>query len=109
MWSRSDEPNARSICNGDIVIGNPNPLAGMALLLRGRGNAAAQGQTMTFEVFLNHNRKEDINNLRIIAPVGSRLAWRINKKVRIQQLLFVANGANDLLPVCAWYHYLNPQ
>ena len=108
MWSGSDDPNARSICNCDIVIANPNPIESMALLLRGRGNAAGQGPTVTTELFLNHDGKENIKHLKIIAPVGSRLAWKINRKVRIQQLLFVMRmGANNKLPVCAWYHCLS--
>jgi hypothetical protein len=86
---RSDEPNARSICNGDIVIANPNPHENMAQLLHGRGNGAGHGHTVTTELFLNHDGKENIEYLKIIAPVGSTLAWTINRKVRIQQLLFV--------------------
>ncbi len=107
MWSGSDEPDARSICNGDTVIGKPDPLENMALLF-GRGNAAAQQHTMTTELFVNRDRKKDIKHLKVIAPVGSTIALRINQRVRNQQLLFVnANGANYLFPVCAWYNCLN--
>lgn len=107
---RSDEPNARSICNGDIVKANPNPLETMALLLRGPGNAAGHGQTITTELFLNRDCNENIDQLRIKAPVGSRLAWRINKKVRIQQPLSLMRMVlTILLPVCAWYNCLITQ
>ncbi|PMD13753.1 hypothetical protein NA56DRAFT_651542 [Hyaloscypha hepaticicola] len=63
-----------------VVKANLNPLETMALLLRGPGNAVGHGQTITTELFLNRDCNENIDQLRIKAPVGSRLAWRINKK-----------------------------
>jgi hypothetical protein len=89
VWSGSDDPNARTICNCDIVIANPNTLESMALLLRRQGNGAGQEHTVTTELFLKRDRKENIKYFKMIAPVGSTFAWTINKKVRVQQLLFV--------------------
>jgi hypothetical protein len=61
----------------------------MALLLRRQGNGAGQEHTVTTELFLKRDRKENIKYFKMIAPVGSTFAWTINKKVRVQQLLFV--------------------
>jgi hypothetical protein len=78
----------RNCCNENLVIANPNH--SVALLLRGRDNAAGPENMLTTEFFLKRDGRENINYLKIVAPSGPRglkLAWTINRKVRISNRL----------------------
>ncbi|KAE9363285.1 hypothetical protein N431DRAFT_490135 [Stipitochalara longipes BDJ] len=62
-----------------LKIATSNPIQNVALLLRGRDNAATP-EMVTIKLFPGRDRKENINALRIIAPKGFSYAWTINRK-----------------------------